>query len=156
MFAQMTIGKKLMTGFSALLVCLLGLSYFSLSAVGSLSGDLDQMANRTAREVDLSGTINGTTAGMRAESRALILAAALKNTGDLEKARSGFGNLSTLMDQTIREIRLCVIPSVARKPWTKWNPACRRGKRLSRKWPGCAPRDNSNKPTRFGKTSSAQ
>ena len=108
MFAQMTIGKKLMTGFSALLVCLLGLSYFSLSAVGSLSGDLDQMANRTAREVDLSGTINGTTAGMRAESRALILAAALKNTGDLEKARSGFGNLSTLMDQTIREIRpLC-------------------------------------------------
>jgi methyl-accepting chemotaxis protein/methyl-accepting chemotaxis protein-1 (serine sensor receptor) len=108
MFAQMTIGKKLMSGFAALLICLLVLSYFSLSAVDDLRNDLDLMANRTARKIDLAGTINGTTAGMRAEVRGVILAGMLKNTEDIEKARSGFGNLAALMAKTIRQIRpLC-------------------------------------------------
>jgi hypothetical protein len=36
MLEQMTIGRKLMSGFSALLMCLLGLGWLSLSAVDGL------------------------------------------------------------------------------------------------------------------------
>src|SRR5579864_6512012 len=105
MFTQMTIGKKLMTGVASLLVCLIGLSYFSVSAVDGLRNDLDEMANKTARKVDIAGTINATTAGLRAEARALVLAAALKNTGDLETARANFGKKAGLIEEKIKEIR---------------------------------------------------
>jgi methyl-accepting chemotaxis protein len=105
MFTQMTIGKKLMTGVAALLICLLGLSYLSLSAVDGLRSALDEMANKTARKVDIAGTINETTAGMRAEARALVLAAVLKTTGDLEMARANFGKNAGLMEEKIKEIR---------------------------------------------------
>jgi hypothetical protein len=49
MFSRMTIRARLVGGFATLLGCLLGLGCFSLSAVDSLRGDLDEMANRTAQ-----------------------------------------------------------------------------------------------------------
>jgi methyl-accepting chemotaxis protein/methyl-accepting chemotaxis protein-1 (serine sensor receptor) len=115
MFTQMTIGKKLMTGVSALLACLLGLSYFSLSAVDGLRNDLDRMANRTARKIDLAGAINEATAGMRAESRATLLAAVLKHTGDLEKARGNFSKNAGLVAQSIKEIRPLLVTEAEKR-----------------------------------------
>jgi methyl-accepting chemotaxis protein/methyl-accepting chemotaxis protein-1 (serine sensor receptor) len=115
MLAHMTIGKKLTAGFSALVICLLGLSYLSLSAVDGLREDLDRMANRTARKIDLVGTINGASAGMRAESRATLLAALLKNSGDLESARKNFSKNATLMQETLNELHPLLATDQERK-----------------------------------------
>ncbi len=49
-----TIGKKLMTGFGAMLALTLGLSWYALHAIGRLGGALE--AN-TARTMDLVGTV---------------------------------------------------------------------------------------------------
>jgi methyl-accepting chemotaxis protein len=49
-----TIGKKLMTGFGVMLALTLGLSWYSLHAIGRLGGAL---AANTARTMDLVGTV---------------------------------------------------------------------------------------------------
>ena len=108
----MTIGKKLASGFATLLVCVLGLSYCSLSAVSSLRGLLDEAANKTARKIDLAGT---DVAQMRAEVRGMILAAALKNTADQETYRANFVEIAGQAGQTLREIRPLLINERGRK-----------------------------------------
>ncbi len=115
MLAHMTIGKKLMAGFSALVVCLLGLSYVSMSAIDGLRENLDEMANTTAHKIDLVGAINGATAGMRAESRATLLAAVLKNSGDLDSARLNFNKNAGLMEQKVKELRPLLVNAQERK-----------------------------------------
>jgi methyl-accepting chemotaxis protein/methyl-accepting chemotaxis protein-1 (serine sensor receptor) len=115
MLAQMTIGTKLTTGFAALMACLLGLSYFSLSAVGNLRDNLDVSANKTARKILLEGTISRDIAQMRAEMRGIIMAAALKNKEDMETARDSFGNLAREMEQTLKELRPMVATGRAMK-----------------------------------------
>jgi methyl-accepting chemotaxis protein len=105
MFSRMTIRARLVGGFATLLACLLGLGYFSLSAVDSLRGDLDEMANRTARKIQLVGEINASAAGVRAENRALLLAAVLKHDKDLEAARKNFHKYLALAGQQVRDLR---------------------------------------------------
>jgi CHASE3 domain sensor protein len=105
MFARMTIGTKLTIGFAALLACVLGLSYFSLSAVGSLRSQLDSTTNRTARKIDLGGVLDRNTSQMRAEVRATLLATYAKNKADLETAGKNFADLATQQEQALKEIR---------------------------------------------------
>jgi methyl-accepting chemotaxis protein/methyl-accepting chemotaxis protein-1 (serine sensor receptor) len=105
MLEQMTIGRKLMSGFSALLMCLLGLGWLSLSAVDGLRRDLDQVANQTARKIEITGAINVATASMRAEACAGLLAAVLKHSGDLQAARLNFNKGAGTVEQKIQEIR---------------------------------------------------
>ncbi len=115
MFTQMTIGQKLTTGFAALVVCVLGLSYFSLSAVGNLRDGLDEMANKTARKIDLAGAVARDVAQMRAEVRATVLATALKNTADIGTAERNYGDLVGQMEQEFKEIRPLLVDERARK-----------------------------------------
>ncbi|MFZ1145101.1 MAG: methyl-accepting chemotaxis protein [Bryobacteraceae bacterium] len=111
----MTIGQKLTTGFAALVVCVLGLSYFSLSAVGNLRDGLDEMANKTARKIDLAGAVARDVAQMRAEVRATVLATALKNTADIGTAERNYGDLVGQMEQEFKEIRPLLVDERARK-----------------------------------------
>jgi len=115
MFTQTTIGQKLTTGFVALVVCMLGLGYFSLSAVSKLRDGLDEMANKTARKIDLAGSIARDVAQMRAEVRATVLATALKNPGDMETAQRNYADLAGQMEQSLKEIRPLLVTERARK-----------------------------------------
>jgi methyl-accepting chemotaxis protein/methyl-accepting chemotaxis protein-1 (serine sensor receptor) len=101
----MTIGRKLMTSFSAMLLCVLALGYFSLSAIDRLRQDMDEVANKTARKTEIAAAISVASAGMRAESRAALLAAALKHPDDLEAAHRNFNKQAELVGQKIQEIR---------------------------------------------------
>jgi methyl-accepting chemotaxis protein/methyl-accepting chemotaxis protein-1 (serine sensor receptor) len=114
MFAHMTIGKRLLGGFLTLLACLLCLSYFSLSAIDSLRNDLDRIANQTARKIELSGAISTATASVRAESRAILLSAVLKNASDLDAARKNFGKNTALVKQAIDDMRPLAVTEAER------------------------------------------
>ena len=105
MLAHMTIGKRLVGGFSTLTACLLCLSYFSLSAIDKMRNDLDRMATQTARKIELSGAIGVATSSVRAESRAILLSAVLKSASDLETARKNFRKNTALVNQAIAEMR---------------------------------------------------
>jgi len=115
MFAQMTIGKKLTAGFAGLMVCVLGLSYFSLAAVSSLRDELDVTANKTARKLDLAGTINKDIAQMRAEVRGTVLAVAVKNNADFETARGNYGDVASNIEQVLKELRPMLVTERAKK-----------------------------------------
>ena len=115
MFAQMTIGKKLTTGFAAMVVCVLGLSYFSLSAVNRLRGLLDETANKTARKLDLSGAISRDVSQMRAEIRGMILSAALKNAVDQEMYRGNFLEAAGQAEQLREELQPLLSTERAKK-----------------------------------------
>ena len=101
---RMTIWEKIMTAFSALLVCLAALGYVSLSAVKALRQDLDEAVNRSAR-IEIIGAINVATASMRAEARAALLAAVLKHATDLETARGNFNKSAGVAEQKIQDLR---------------------------------------------------
>jgi methyl-accepting chemotaxis protein len=115
MFAQMTIGKKLTAGFAGLMVCVVGLSYFSLAAIGTLRDELDVAANKSARKLDLAGAINKDIAQMRAEVRGTVLATATKNKGDFETARGNFGEVAGQIEQALKEIRPLLVTESAKK-----------------------------------------
>ena len=105
MFTRMTIGRRLVTGVAALLVCLLGLGYFSLSAVSGLHNDLEEIANKTAHKIYLTGAINELTTAMRSEARATVLAAVLKRQGDLDAARKNSSQDAALLELKLKELR---------------------------------------------------
>ena len=115
MFGHVTIGKKLGVGFTALLVCVLGLSYSSLSAVAILRGRLDEAVNKTAVKIDLAGVIAGDVSQMRAEVRGMILSAALKNTADQETYRGNFVEIAGHVEQVLKQLRPLLITEQAKK-----------------------------------------
>src|SRR5579871_2872339 len=115
MFGQMTIGKKLSLGLAALLVCVLGLSYSSLSAVGILRDRLDEAANKTAVKIDLAGSIATDVSQMRAEVRGMILSAALKNTADQETYRGNFVEIAGQVEQVLKKLRPLLITEQGKK-----------------------------------------
>jgi hypothetical protein len=57
MDSSMTIGKKLVLCFGAMLALVLGMGYSSLSSVGTLSTELDSAVNKTARKTELAAQI---------------------------------------------------------------------------------------------------
>ena len=115
MFSQITIGKKLTTGVFALLVCLVGLGYSSLSAVDGLRHNLDELANGTVRKIEMASAISVASAGMRAETRAALLAAVLHHPADLDAARVNFNKNAGVAEQKIREIRPLLVTAPGKR-----------------------------------------
>jgi len=103
-FGSATIGQKLAIACGTLFACILGLSYFSLTAIVALRDDLTEIATKTTRKIDVAGSLGAVTAEMRAESRAMILSAAMKNQQDLDRATNNFKRKSEAADGMIREI----------------------------------------------------
>jgi len=87
---------------------MIGLSYFSLAAINALRQDLTDMATKTTRKIDLLGTIGAATAEMRAESRAMVLGAALKKPQDVENAVKGFAEKRDTAGAAITEIKTLI------------------------------------------------
>jgi methyl-accepting chemotaxis protein len=115
MKSQMTIGKKLMLSFSALLALMLGLAYSSLSSIGTLSAELDTAVNKTAKKTELAGQIKTAVSDMRAGQRGLILFSMLKDTPKVEMAREAFRTASTRIEKVMVEIRPMLVTETGRQ-----------------------------------------
>ena len=115
MFTNMTIGKKLMSGFAALLVCILGVSYFAATSIASLRNSIDIMANNTARKIAIAGIVNESTASLRSAGRALILGKSLKTEKDFQSAQAEFATSAETMDKMVKEIRPLLVSEGGKK-----------------------------------------
>ena len=115
MKSQMTIGKKLMLSFSALLALMLGLAYSSLSSTGTLSAELDTAINKTAKKTELAGQIQTAVSDMRAGQRGLILFSMLKDAPKVEMARETFRAASARVEKAMVEIRPMLVTEVGRQ-----------------------------------------
>ncbi len=109
MLAGMTIGKKLMLGCGGLLACVLGLSYFSLSGMSALRGDLNEVGRKTAVKIELLGDIKAAVAQVRAENRGMILAATMKNQADAAKAHQNGQQVFDALDGYANEFRPLIV-----------------------------------------------
>jgi len=115
MFSRWTIAKKLAACVIALLACVLGLSYFSLSAVSNLREQLDTTANRTTRKIVLAGSMAKDVAMMRAEVRGTLLAAMSRNAPDMEMASRNFASLAAEEARDLKELRPLLVTDEGRK-----------------------------------------
>jgi hypothetical protein len=82
----MTIGKKLMLAFGAMLALVLGLAYSSLSSTSSLGQELDTTVNVTAKKTDWIGQIDTATSDLRVGQRGVVLYSILKDPARVETA----------------------------------------------------------------------
>ncbi len=101
----MTVGKKLFLGCGALLACVLGLSYFSLSGMGKMRSDLDEMGQKSAAKIELLGDMKAGVSQIRAENRGMILAATVNNQADLAKAHQSGQQIFDQLDGYLTELR---------------------------------------------------
>jgi methyl-accepting chemotaxis protein len=80
----MTLTKKLLAGFGAMLALVLVISGAALAVIGSLGGDLERAAKVIAREQYLAGQVSGSSAQMANAERGAVLDAVL---GKQEEAK---------------------------------------------------------------------
>src|SRR5689334_3604137 len=76
----MTLGRKIVTGFAAMLSLVLILSAAALLSLRSISDDLDRAAKVTARKQYLAGNVNSAASEMASLARASVLAAVVGDT----------------------------------------------------------------------------
>jgi len=107
---QMTIGKKLMLSFGAMLAVLIVLSAAALSAIASLKSRFEDTANKTAKEIILADNINTAVSNMFAGQRGLIIMRYAKDFDRMGTARDMFRNNADAVEKALEEIR----PLVAR------------------------------------------
>jgi CHASE3 domain sensor protein len=110
MKSQMTIGKKLLLCFGAVLTVRL-LSISAVSAVSSLKSRFDITVDNTARKIVLADNINTAVSNMLAAQRGLIVMTFAKDFGQTGTARELFRKNVDAINRALDELRpLVVIP----------------------------------------------
>jgi methyl-accepting chemotaxis protein len=90
MIRQMTIGKKLIGAFGVMLGTAVALSLGAFWQVKSLTGDLNNAVNVTARKQALAGGIQASTAQMMVYEENLLLGSILQRPAMVTQAKEGF------------------------------------------------------------------
>jgi len=97
MNTEITIGKKLMIGFGGMVALMLGLTYTSLTWIGSLSRELDTALKKTAKKTELAAQMDTANAYLRSAQQGVVLYSELKDAAQLQKSKSQFASYSDRM-----------------------------------------------------------
>jgi methyl-accepting chemotaxis protein len=100
-----SIGKKLGAGFTGLVVCIVVQGLVSLWAANTSRDELTEMSSTILRESELSGSIHVRTWTIRAELRAMLLAAAVHHPQDIQKSRANGEQAFAKLEDELTEIR---------------------------------------------------
>jgi CHASE3 domain sensor protein len=98
-----TIGAKLITTSTALVLLTMVLSFTSMNSVGTLKQVFDETADRTAKKVAMAGTVNTAKSDMVRAQRAVILFTYGRQPNEVEKARQEFRTNLDNIRKTIEE-----------------------------------------------------
>src|SRR5690242_12081383 len=99
----MTIGKKLIVSFAAILGCALLLVIAAITTNISLQREVDRTANGTARKQYLAGQIGSATAEMAAAERAIVLSTMLQQADRTAEAKRQFRSAATRLDEAVKQ-----------------------------------------------------
>jgi methyl-accepting chemotaxis protein len=113
--SQMTIGKKLMLGFAALLVVALGLAGGYLYSVGSLGGELKTATDVTAKKVFLISELQGNVFRMRSAQRGVMLYSLGKVPERAQSNKQDFETRAASVEQILGQIKPLLVLEKARQ-----------------------------------------
>ncbi len=105
MISQMTIGKKLMLAFAAMVALTLGLAWSGLSSVNSLGKAVDDCASVAGTKLDLAGQLRGTVGESRAAQRGLVLYTMMKDPALAQENRDHFQKYAAEAEKLIGQIQ---------------------------------------------------
>jgi len=111
----MTIGKKLMLAFGAMLALTLGLAWSSLSSVGSLGKELDTEINSTAKKTELATAIQTSAMQIRAGVRGQIMYSLLKDPAKVEQSKETLQAGLESIRKSIAELRPLLATTVGKQ-----------------------------------------
>jgi len=103
--SQLTIGKKLLLGFGALLVVGLTLAGAYLYSVGSLAGELKTATEVTARKIFLTSEMQGHLFRMRTAVRGILLFSEVKNSERARSAKMDFDTRAAAVEDLIGQLK---------------------------------------------------
>jgi methyl-accepting chemotaxis protein len=112
---SMTIGKKLMGSFAAMLLVTLGLGLSSLHSIGELSDSFETTADKTMKEIVLSDAIREAGTEMVAAQRGMIEFSYGKMPADGEKAKRSFETGAETWAKDLAEVRSMLVTEEGRQ-----------------------------------------
>ena len=115
MNSQMTISKKLILCFAAMVVAALGLGYTGWSSIGKLGGMLDTSVTRTARKLELCGHLGKTMSDMGSVERGTIVRVAMKDGARIEQYEQLFDQKAAQADNDLKEIQPLLVTEAGRQ-----------------------------------------
>jgi methyl-accepting chemotaxis protein/methyl-accepting chemotaxis protein-1 (serine sensor receptor) len=115
MHSQMTIGKKLIFCFAAMLAAALGLGYSSWHSSEKLGGMLDTAVNKTAKKVALQNHFAKTLSDMGSIERGTIVRVALDDMGTVERYKQVFAAKLAEADKDLKEFRPMLVTEAGRQ-----------------------------------------
>jgi methyl-accepting chemotaxis protein/methyl-accepting chemotaxis protein-1 (serine sensor receptor) len=115
MGSKMTIGKKLMLSVGAMLLMLLALAGASLYSIARLDSEMDKMGNRTAKKLDLAGSIGVIASQMLSFERGVLVRFAMKDSARAEGYHNSFNEQAKHIEEQIAEMRPLVSTERGRK-----------------------------------------
>lgn len=114
MGSHMTVGKKLLLSFGAILALLLLLGYSSFSAIGNLTQSLDTAVNSSARKLAGAADFNGDASEMVALEARIGLRTIIGDTATVQKYDRLYSEKAENADQTLRDIRPLLVTDAGR------------------------------------------
>jgi len=105
MNSGMSISKKLVISFAALLVLTFVLSYNSLTVINSLGSDLDRAVNSTGRAVEKVSHLAASLAEMKAAEGGFILFTSMNDLAQVDRTKRDFADAAAGMKATMGEVR---------------------------------------------------
>src|SRR3954454_21419068 len=100
----MSLGKKLLAGFTAMLGLVLVFSIAGWMVVEGLTADVDRVANRTARQQYLAGAINASASELASMLRGRVLGAVIGDSAGYADYEKGYTGEEGKLEQNLSQI----------------------------------------------------
>ena len=114
MGSQMTVGKKLLLSFGAILALLLLLGYSSFSAIGTLTQSLDTAVNSSAKKLAAAADFNGDASEMVALEARIGLRTMIGDSATAQKYDRRYSEKIESADRNLKEIRPLLVTDAGR------------------------------------------
>ncbi len=111
----MTISKKLMLSFGAMLAMVLFLGYSAVSSVDTLGSQLKTATTTTARKTEIAGQLAADAARMRVGQRGIIMFSMMKDQAGAKQSAGVFVDSAADIRKLLEELRPLIVTETGRR-----------------------------------------
>jgi methyl-accepting chemotaxis protein len=112
---KVTIGKKLVLSFGAMIALVIVLGGAFLYVVGAMKSTFDVAVEKTARKILLTGDVDAAESDMLAWQRAMILYTFHKDPANVEKSKQRFRDAAASANKALEEMRPLLVDEEGRR-----------------------------------------
>lgn len=111
----LTFGRKIALGAAALGLALTLMTWLGVHTAGVLNADIDSLARKSCRKIELAAIVSAAEAEMGAAQRGLLLFQYAKDVGGAAGAKRGFNANSERLRQALAELRPLLVTEEGRQ-----------------------------------------